>query len=127
GHPIAVAVGVVAQERSSAHDPFVSGVGAARIGLRGMLVVVASEPVGAPFPHVAHGVEQAQPVGGEVSGRCGAEEPVIEGVRAWEFSLPDIAVPLPVDEQPIAPWIAATLEPTASGELPFGLARQPCA
>ena len=92
-----------------------------------MLVVVAGEPVGAPFPDIADSVEQAQTVGGEVPGRAGADEPVVEGVRAREFALPDIAVPLPVDEQPVAPRIATAFEAAAGRELPLGLARQPSA
>src|SRR5699024_8372162 len=86
--------------------------------------VVAVEVIGAPFPDVADGVEQSPAVGGEVPSRGGADEPVIEGVRVREVPLPDVAVPLPVDEQPIAPRVASSLEPAAGGALPFGFAGQ---
>src|SRR5699024_10769167 len=122
GHSVPVAVGVVAEERTASHDPRPSRVGPARIDLWRAPIVVAVEVIGAPFPDVADCVEQYPAVGGEVSGRGGADEPVIEGVRVREVPLPDVAVPLPVDEQSIAPRVASSLESAAGGALPFGFA-----
>src|SRR5699024_6335884 len=75
-------------------------------------------------PRRADASHRPPAVGGYVPSRGGADEPVIEGVRVREVPLPDVAVPLHVDEQPIAPRVASSLEPAAGGALPFGFAGQ---
>ena len=61
-HPVAPAVRRVAQVRAAAHDAVRARRGSGRVACGGLAVVRRVEPVGAPLPHVAGDVVEAEAV-----------------------------------------------------------------
>src|SRR6266545_5158344 len=84
------------------------------------------EEIGAPFPHVADRLPEAERVGGERADRWGGHPAVLRGVDYGEPPLPDVAPPGAVRPvQLVAPRVAGALDAAAGGAFPFGLGGQP--
>ena len=62
-----------------------------RVVAGGLNVPERVEAIGAPFPCVAHGVEQAESIGHEAVGRRDVGEAVFAEIAIRECALPDIA------------------------------------
>ncbi len=87
--------------------------------------VVARPVTGAPLPHVAGRVVQAEPVGREGVHRTGAAPAVGAGVVGGERALPDVHPVLPVRLELGTPGKLLAHQAAAGGVLPLGLGRQP--
>jgi hypothetical protein len=71
------------------------------------------EPVRAPLPDVARDVVESKAVGQKRVHRGRAQVTVLQGVVRRERALPDVAVPLAIGLQLIAPGVALLLKPAA--------------
>ena len=80
-----------------------------------------AEPVGAPFPGVAHVREEAETIGRKRIDRTGSSKAVLGGVQVGEVSLPDVALVLALDSQCVAPGIKGLLATSACCILPLRL------
>src|SRR5215217_12763 len=120
-NPVAVAVGVVAQVRSSPHHLRLAGGRSSGILARTIDVEGGVKPVRAPLPDVARDVVESEAVG-RIGGHRGcAKVAVHQGVVRRERALPDVAAPLAIWCQFVAPRVTLLLKPAASRVLPLGL------
>ena len=87
---VAVAIGGMAEEGAAAHRALACGLRKQRV-LRSRLTVIGrAEPVGAPFPHIAAGIDQAECVGLAVGRGNWLRAPPFLGC-VWERPTPDVA------------------------------------
>src|SRR5215211_5703166 len=120
-HPVAAAVGVVAEVGAAAGRPARAADRALRVGALVARVEVPAEPVGAPLPHVPGDVVEPVVVGRERVDGAGAEEPVREHVVPWELALPHVHAVLAPRLELVAPREHHALEAAARGVFPLGL------
>src|SRR5258708_3995247 len=87
--------------------------------------MVSREPVRAPLPYVAGGVEEAVAVRLERVHWRRSVKAVLARVLHGEGALPDVAAMLPVGDEFVAPGVAPAFEPAAGAALPLRFGRQP--
>ena len=105
--PVAVAVTVMAQETTAAHDAAIRWLGGAGgVGCGEELIGVGSKVVPAPFPDVAGHLVESVTVGSIRFGGSGAAVSVGERVLVGKVSLPDIHAVFAVGFEFIAPRVA---------------------
>src|SRR5215207_3902823 len=122
-NPVAVAVGVVTQVRSSPHHLRLTEGRAGGILARTMEMEGGGKPVRTPLPNVARDVVESEAVGRKGGHRGRAQVAVLQGVVRRVGALPDVAAPLTIGCQFVAPRVALLFEPATGCILPLGLRR----
>ena len=118
GHPVAVAIGVVAQVRAAAGYPRAAGCRASWIVSRAVHMKGGAKPVGCPLPHVACHIAESVAVGREGTRRSRPHVSVLARILVGELALPDVAEVLSGGGQIIAPRIRPLLKPSPGRRTP---------
>ena len=87
-------------------------------------MVARVEPVGAPLPGIADQIIESETVCSEAVDRRCTLEAVFAAVVTREFTLPDVAAMLTVDDECVAPGKVLLGQATTRREFPFGFRRE---
>src|SRR4051812_7473760 len=103
--PIAIAIGIVAEERAAAQRTVGGGFALQGIFSGGNAVIARRKIILAPFPDISRDVMQTVAVRRKSVDRRGAGIAILGGIAIRKAALPDIAAMLACRRRFIAPWI----------------------
>src|SRR6185369_13412236 len=119
-HSITRAVVVATEPRSTSNNPVPARVWTLRIVGRAHAIVVFTEPIGAPFPHVPSHIVQAISIRRKRANRRASDETITTGIAIRKGALPPVGSIFVLGSQFVAPGILLLRESSTSGIFELG-------